>query len=128
MPAKDVIDIDICIRDPTDEASYVPALEAAGLQFLTREPHWYEHRFFCCDEPVANVHVFGPGCPELLRHRIFRDWIIKNAEDRALYRQTKLDAMEETRRTGGKIMDYNKRKEAVIRDILGRALRDAGYF
>lgn len=52
----------------------------AGLQFLLREPGWYEHRVFICHDPVANVHVFGPGCPEAVRHRLFRDWLSEVSE------------------------------------------------
>lgn len=103
MPAKPIIDIDVVVADPTDEAAYVSALvgegwettgtgkgtgerkgeqqkqkEGAGLQFMLREPGWHEHRFFVYDEsePVANVHVFGPGCPEVVRHQIFREWLL----------------------------------------------------
>lgn len=99
MPAKPIIDIDVVVADPTDEAAYVSALvgdgwestgtgkgvgkegreeRGAGLQFMLREPEWHEHRFFVYDEeePVANVHVFGPGCPELVRHQIFKEWLL----------------------------------------------------
>lgn len=85
------------VADPTDEAAYVSALVGEGwentgtgkgagkeeergarLQFMFSEPEWHEHRYFVFDEeePVANVHVFGPGCPELVRHRIFKEWLL----------------------------------------------------
>lgn len=98
MPSKPIIDIDVVVADPTDEASYVSALvgegwqatgtgrgsgaegdgRGAGLQFVLREPEWHQHRFFVCDDqqPAANVHVFGPGCPEVVRHQIFKDWLL----------------------------------------------------
>lgn len=38
LPAKDNIDVDIVVADPTDEGNYVEALEGAGFQFLLREP------------------------------------------------------------------------------------------
>lgn len=52
LPAKAVIDVDIIIADPTQEADYVPALEAAGFQFVFREPFWYDHRFFDLKNPT----------------------------------------------------------------------------
>ncbi|KAK7209117.1 hypothetical protein V2G26_016295 [Clonostachys chloroleuca] len=85
LPAKNIIDIDLVVPDNTDEPAFVPALEAAGFQFLTREPHWHGHRFFCGYEPmVANLHVWSPDCPEVERHRIFRDWLVEHPEDKEL--------------------------------------------
>jgi GrpB-like predicted nucleotidyltransferase (UPF0157 family) len=128
LPAKNVIDIDLVVQDNTDEASYVPDLEAAGFQFLTREPHWHEHRFFCAYEPqLANLHVWGPDCPEVERHRIFQEWLLSSEEDRALYGRVKEEAARQTREEGGVTMDYNKRKEDVIREILRRAFKSLGY-
>lgn len=106
LPAKPVIDVDIVVPDPADEAAYVGKLvgegwegqkapggtglgtgmgpeggdRGAGLQFILREPAWLDHRFFVCHDPVANVHVFGPGCPEVVRHRMFRDWLVEVSE------------------------------------------------
>lgn len=104
LPAKPVIDVDVVVADPTDEAAYVGRLvgegweeqraatglgtgmgpeggdRGAGLQFVLREPEWLQHRFFVCADPVANVHVFGPGCPEVVRHRMFRDWLVEVSE------------------------------------------------
>lgn len=98
LPAKPVIDVDVVVADPADEASYVGLLvgegwdgeeckgtgvgpeggdRGAGLQFILREPSWQQNRFFVCHDPVANVHVFEPGSPEVVRHRIFRDWLIE---------------------------------------------------
>ena len=44
LAAKPTIDIVLCVPDSTDEAAYVPALEAEGFVFLLREPEWFEHR------------------------------------------------------------------------------------
>jgi len=127
LPAKDVVDIDVEVVDPTDEAAYVPALEAIGWHFRTRERNWHQHRFFNSYDPPANLHVFGPDCPEVARHRVFRDWLVKNAEDRELYARTKRRAAEDAVAAGERLMTYNMRKEPVIREILQRAFRDAGY-
>jgi GrpB-like predicted nucleotidyltransferase (UPF0157 family) len=37
LPAKDVIDINLVVADPTAEGDYVRDLEDAGFQFLSRQ-------------------------------------------------------------------------------------------
>ncbi|PHH87651.1 hypothetical protein CDD83_8585 [Cordyceps sp. RAO-2017] len=128
LPAKDCIDVDLTVPDARDEAAYVAPREAAGLQFLLREPAWHQHRFFCQDRPYAvNLHVWGPACPEVERHRIFRDWLRREPAERALYARAKREASEAAARADESVMDYNLRKERTIRDILHRAFRDLGY-
>jgi GrpB-like predicted nucleotidyltransferase (UPF0157 family) len=75
LPAKPVIDIDLTVADSVDEAAYVPALEGVGFRLVIREPWWHEHRCLVHDDPRCNLHVFSPGAPEPVRHRIFRDWL-----------------------------------------------------
>ncbi|KAB8238171.1 GrpB family protein [Aspergillus alliaceus] len=123
----DAVDIDVTVTDPTDEASYFTLLEAAGFHFRTRQPHWHQHRFFSCYEPTANVHIFGPDCPEVVRHCLLREWLAKCPEDRELYAQTKRQAAKETIEAGERLAKYNLRKQSVIQEILERAFREAGY-
>src|ERR1700760_2570467 len=64
LPAKDIIDVDLVVKDIKDEAAYVEALELVGFRFLFREPAWHQHRYFVDegDRPGAypiNLHVFG---------------------------------------------------------------------
>ncbi|KAK4499109.1 hypothetical protein PRZ48_009621 [Zasmidium cellare] len=107
LPAKDVIDIDLVVQDPTDEDSYVAALENAGFQFLIREPGWHEHRFFAAHDPkFANLHVWGPHCPEVERHRIFKEWLLKNESDRLLYQKIKEESAEYTRQTDAPLLEH----------------------
>ncbi|KAK5993865.1 Meiotically up-regulated gene protein [Cladobotryum mycophilum] len=127
LPAKNVIDMDLTVPDPADEASYVGPLEAAGFQFILREPTWHQHRFFRGYEPSANLHVWGPDCPEVERHRIFHEWLLAHEDDRELYAQVKREAAQATNEVDGSVMDYNLRKEFVIREILQRAFRGLGY-
>lgn len=127
LPAKDLIDIDLTVKDALDEDSYVPQLQAAGFDFLFREPKWHQHRFFCAYEPVANLHVYGPECPEAVRHKIFRDWLRKTPEDRELYAKVKREAAEAARRENETVNEYSKRKNEVVAAILQRAFRDLGY-
>ncbi|WYZ36075.1 hypothetical protein EsH8_X_000722 [Colletotrichum jinshuiense] len=128
LPAKDVIDVDLTVPNPTAEDDYVPALEAAGFQFILREPEWHEHRFFAMYEPYnCNLHVFKPGTAELERHIIMKEWLIAHDDDRDLYAKTKTEAAEVSNSLGETVMDYNLRKENVIREILERAFRAKGY-
>ncbi|KAF4456695.1 hypothetical protein F53441_1251 [Fusarium austroafricanum] len=128
LPAKAVIDIDLTVRDIDDEEAYVAQLENAGFHFLLREPHWHGHRLFCDYEPVpTNLHVWGPGSPEVVRHKIFRDWLIRNEHDRKLYEDIKRESSKASLEKGEDVMDYNRRKENVIREILKRAFKDLGY-
>jgi GrpB-like predicted nucleotidyltransferase (UPF0157 family) len=128
LPAKPVIDADLVVADPADEPAYVPALEEAGFVHTVREPWWHGHRLLTHHDPVAHLHVFGPDCPEVIRHRMFRDWLVEHPEERARYAATKRAAAAETNRRpgGGSGMDYNLVKEPVVREIYDRMFRALG--
>jgi GrpB-like predicted nucleotidyltransferase (UPF0157 family) len=126
LDAKPIIDIDVIVRDPGDEQRYVPALERCGFDLIVREPWWYQHRCFRLAHPACNLHVFPVDCPESARHAIFRDWLRSHPDDRALYAETKRDAAAATTAAQGRTMDYNARKQAVVREIYGRAFRGLG--
>lgn len=128
LPAKDVIDVDLVVPDINDEGAYAEQLKAAGFSFLLREPHWHSKRFFCTEvAPIANVHVWGPECPEVLRHRIFREHLLRCPEDLEKYRKIKELSARQVRNAGGSMVDYNLRKEETIRQILRRAFKELGY-
>lgn len=126
LAAKDVIDIDLTVADPRDEDGYVPALERIGYVLVIRERSWHEHRCLKLADravrPRVNLHVFGPDCPETIRHRMFRDWLRAHPEDRARYEAAKRAAVP----GGGHVMDYNARKQDVIRELYDRLFRAAG--
>ncbi|MBP2336794.1 GrpB-like predicted nucleotidyltransferase (UPF0157 family) [Saccharothrix coeruleofusca] len=122
LAAKDVIDIDLTVADPRDERSYVPALERLGYFLVIREPSFHQHRCLRLAEPRVNLHVFGPDCPEAIRHRMFRDWLRAHPDDRARYERAKRAAVP----GGGSVMDYNARKQQVVREIYDRLFRAAG--
>ena len=126
LPAKPVIDVDLTVADPAEEAAWLPALEDAGFRLVVREPWWHEHRCLTFEDPRCNLHVFGPDSPEPVRHRIFRDWLIDHPEDRDRYRDAKLGAAAEANAAGEHVMDYNERKGPVIREIYDRAFRAVG--
>jgi len=124
--AKPVIDIDLTVADSRDEPAYVPALERRGFVLVAREPWWYEHRCLRRQDPACLLHVFSPDCAEAERHRIFRDWLRAHPEDCSLYAAAKTAAAAETRAAGGHTMDYNARKQLVVREIYGRAFDALG--
>ncbi|EOO04035.1 hypothetical protein UCRPA7_408 [Phaeoacremonium minimum UCRPA7] len=126
LPAKAIIDIDLVVPDPTDEAAYVPALENAGFQFLFREPKWYEHRFFGLPEPYTNLHVFGPSSAEPVRHTMFRDWLKTHPEDREIYATVKRESAAASRKADETVLQYNARKNPVIKEIYARIFKAYG--
>ena len=126
LPAKSVIDIDLIVADSADEDAYVPALERTGFVLGVREPWWYEHRMLASSEPRVNLHVFSPDAAEAARHIIFRDWLRTHPEDRALYRDAKLAAAADANAAGEHVVEYNARKQRVIREIYARAFAAAG--
>ncbi|KAK5630416.1 hypothetical protein RRF57_006131 [Xylaria bambusicola] len=126
LPAKDIIDVDLVVADPADEESYVPDLQAAGFVLLLREPIWYQHRFFHFEEPYTNLHVFGADSPELVRHRLFRDWLREHEDDRKLYTAMKREAAAASAAAGEVTQQYNNRKEPAVREILQRIFEAHG--
>ena len=126
LPAKPVIDIDLTVADPGREQDYIPALEKTGFRLVIREPWWYGHRALRADEPPCNLHVFGFDSPELVKHRIFRDWLRGNPADRDYYAAAKRQAAADANERGEHVMQYNARKQQVIREIYHRAFVAAG--
>jgi GrpB-like predicted nucleotidyltransferase (UPF0157 family) len=133
LPAKPIIDVDLAVPDPADEAAYVPQLQALGYVHWLTEPDWHQHRLLKrLGEPRVHLHVFGPGCPELVRHRMFRDWLATHPDDRARYADAKRSAAASMVATGddngalGFGMRYNRVKEPVVREIYDRMFRAAG--
>ncbi|MEO6126248.1 MAG: GrpB family protein, partial [Ilumatobacteraceae bacterium] len=120
LPAKATIDIDLTVTDSSDESAYVLALQSVGFRLVIRERGWHEHRLFTLDKPRVNLHVFSPECPEVIRHRMFRDWLIEHPEDRDRYRRAKLEAAAGARSADESVTDYNQRKQPAIREIYAR--------
>jgi GrpB-like predicted nucleotidyltransferase (UPF0157 family) len=126
LAAKPIIDIDLTVADPGREQDYVPALEATGFRLAIREPWWYGHRLLRADAPSCNLHVFGFDSPELVKHRIFRDWLRGNPDERERYAAAKREAASRANAAGEHVMQYNARKQQVIREIYDRAFKAAG--
>jgi GrpB-like predicted nucleotidyltransferase (UPF0157 family) len=126
LAAKPIIDIDLTVAAPGREQDYIPALEAIGFRLAIREPWWYGHRVLQADEPQRNLHVFGFDSPELVKHRIFRDWLRGNPDERDRYATAKREAASKANAQGEHVEQYNARKQRVIREIYHRAFVAAG--
>ena len=126
LAAKPIIDIDLTVADPGREGDYVPTLETIGFQLTIREPWRYGHRALVADEPRSNLHVYGFDSPEPVRHRIFREWLRGNCGDRDRYAAAKRHAASEANAGGEHVMQYNARKQQVVREIYHRAFLAAG--
>ena len=111
LPAKPFVDAD---------------LVAAGFSHRIREPWWHEHRLLVQDVPRVILHVFGPDCPEVIRHLMFRDWLRSHPDDRDRYGAAKRTAAVRTNAVGGHGMDYNAHKQDVVREIYDRMFRANG--
>jgi GrpB-like predicted nucleotidyltransferase (UPF0157 family) len=118
LAAKPIIDIVLVVPDSTDEARYVPALEAAGFELRIREPDWFQHRMLKGTDIACNLHVFSAGCEEPARMLAFRDRLRSNPRDRDLYESKK---RELAARTWRYVQHYADAKSEVVREILARS-------
>jgi GrpB-like predicted nucleotidyltransferase (UPF0157 family) len=92
LPAKPVIDIQVSVDDMMDEARYVPAIEALGVQLRSRDD---EHRYFrpFSGRPRAvQVHVCAVGSRWERVHLLFRDYLRADAAARLSYTESKREA------------------------------------
>jgi GrpB-like predicted nucleotidyltransferase (UPF0157 family) len=118
LAAKPLIDINLVVADTTDEDAYVPKLEPLGYVLRVREPDWYEHRLLRGQNPPVNLHVFNPGCEEVARMLVLRDWLRTHEEDRELYQRTKRELAQQEWKY---VQNYADAKTEVIQQILARA-------
>ena len=117
LAAKPIVDILLVVEDSSDEAAYLPKLEAAGYELRVREPDWHEHRMVRTPERDVHVHVFSAGSSESDRHLAFRDRLRAHPEDCARYAETKRSLAAHDWPT---MQDYADAKTTVIQEIMGR--------
>jgi GrpB-like predicted nucleotidyltransferase (UPF0157 family) len=117
ISAKPRIDIILAVADSAAEASYVPALEAAGYVLRIREPEWHEHRVFKGPDTDINLHVFTVGCAEISRMLGFRDHLRNDEADRLLYERKKQELAKQTWKY---TQHYADAKSEVVEEILAR--------
>jgi GrpB-like predicted nucleotidyltransferase (UPF0157 family) len=119
LAAKPRIDITMEVADSSNEAAYVPSLEAVGYTLRIREPEWHEHRVLKGPDTNVNLHVFSRGSTETTRMVAFRDWLRMHPEDRDRYERVK---RELAARTWRHTQHYADAKTDVVEEILARAL------
>jgi GrpB-like predicted nucleotidyltransferase (UPF0157 family) len=118
LAAKPIIDIQVSVKDISDEELYVPKLERLGIQLRSRDD---SHRYFrpFADRPRdVHVHVCPGGSNWERVHLLFRDYLRANPAARKVYANTKRDASHIWMDDG---WAYTDAKSEVILDILEEA-------
>jgi GrpB-like predicted nucleotidyltransferase (UPF0157 family) len=124
LAAKPIIDIDVSVSDPDDEATYLPALEQAGYHLRVRQPG---HRMLRTADRDVHVHVCAAGSEWERRHLLFRDWLRNDESDRDAYANLKRGLAT---RDWPDMNAYAAAKGALIAEITARAeewARDVGW-
>jgi GrpB-like predicted nucleotidyltransferase (UPF0157 family) len=117
LPAKPILDMLLEVADSSDEAAYLPGLEAHGFVLHIREPDWEQHRMLKSTRRAVNLHVFSTGSPEIQRMLAFRERLRDDAQERELYARTK---RELAAKTWTYVQRYADAKSEVVEAILAR--------
>lgn len=120
IAAKPIIDVQLSVRDLSDEASYVPQIEALGWPLRTRELS-REHMYF--RDPVGvprrvQIHVCQAGSQWERDHLLFRDYLRAHPERARGYEAVKQAAKE---RYGHDRVIYTEAKGPFIEETLALA-------
>jgi GrpB-like predicted nucleotidyltransferase (UPF0157 family)/predicted kinase len=114
LVAKPIVDIQVSVAEVGDEASYVPALIAAGYELRVRERG---HRMLRTPERDVHVHVCRADSDWERRHLGFRDRLRTSAADCDRYAAVKRSLA--TRRWSS-MNAYATAKSEVIAEIMNR--------
>lgn len=118
LDAKPVIDVQISVRDLTDEGTYVPAIERIGIEFRSRDD---ERRYFRPAPPRprdVHVHVCAEGSAWERDHLLYRDYLRTHPDACKRYAATKRENAERWRDDR---WAYTEAKTTCILDLLERA-------
>jgi len=115
LAAKPIIDIVVAVGDITAEEDYLDALLAVGYELRVREPG---HRLVRTPSRDVHVHIYERGARAIDEYLLLRDHLRSDADDRALYEQTKRQLMS---RQWSDMNDYADAKTDVIAAIKERA-------
>ncbi|GAB3606244.1 GrpB family protein [Conyzicola nivalis] len=115
LDAKPIVDIVVAVDDITAEEDYLVPLLAAGYVLRVREPG---HRLVRTPARDVHVHIYAKGDEAVMKYVLFRDRLRTDADDRALYADTKRALI----RQGFDDMNaYADAKTEVIAAIMARA-------
>jgi GrpB-like predicted nucleotidyltransferase (UPF0157 family) len=92
LPAKPVIDIQVSVADPTQEADYQPALVDLGLQLRSRDDRHRYFRPFPGRARDVQVHVCRTGSRWEREHLMFCDYLRAHPRPCADYADLKRSA------------------------------------
>jgi len=115
LAAKPIIDIQVSVGNPEDEASYLAPLLIAGYHLRVREPG---HRMARTLHRDVHVHICGTGSDWERRHLLFRDWLRRDTRDRDAYQRLKQDL---ARQDWPDMNAYADAKGPLINEITQRA-------
>ena len=120
LAAKPIVNIQVSVADLGQEDSYVPQVQAAGLQLRSRDR---EHRYF--RPPAArprevHVHVCAAGGHWERVHLLFRDFLRASPPARDAYAAMKRAAALRWQDDG---LAYTEAKSDLILDLLDQAGR-----
>ncbi len=120
LPAKPVIDIQVSVGALEDEPSYVPSMEALGVQIRSRDGERRYFRPFSGLSREVQIHVCSSESRWERVHVLFRDYLRASAAARRSYARIKREAAARWRDDR---VAYTEAKTAVILDLMGAAER-----
>ena len=115
LVAKPILDVQVGVPDPDDEAALTRRLAPLGMELRVREPR---HRMYRTPARDLHLHLWVAGSDHERRHLVFRDWLRRDAADRARYAAAKTEL---ARRPWADMNDYAQAKNDVVAAITARA-------
>jgi GrpB-like predicted nucleotidyltransferase (UPF0157 family) len=121
MLAKPQIDIQVEVKNLSNIKKFYKKMEENG--FIAKGDYSnINEEYFTKDNKegkrLFSIHVFQTGNPELFNHVNFRDYLIKNKEDRDLYISVKKDLYS---KFSDNFSLYDNGKKDIIKSIMKRA-------
>ena len=121
LAAKPIVDIVVVVEDITAEEDHVVPLLRAGYVLRVREPG---HRLVRTPSRDVHVHVYERGDPAVEEYLLLRDRLRADADDRALYEETKRALLESDWDDMNAYADAKSDVIAAIKDRARAAPRD----
>lgn len=121
LDAKPVVDIQVSVDDPSDEASYVPVIEEMGVSLRSREGEG--HRYFRpagASKRSVQIHVCQSGSEWERTHLLFRDFLRGEPDVREAYASLKRELAHRYRDDR---IAYTEGKTGFILDTMQDAYR-----